>query len=593
MKGNPWMDGATEITDCGIAPGSSFTYRFVADNAGTFWYHSHSATQYSDGLLGPIIVDPAPGDADPIRAAFPNKDADDHLMLIQDWDHETSDDILTKAGPRDSYPGFIPAYPWPTTTILMNGIGNGTCDVNQCGPTIDCDSQSCLNLRPPMFGECNSETHPPNVFVCGGQWTRFRIVNVGSTVPLRIWIDGHNMTIVAKDSVPTVPMEVTMVSLHIGQRYDVMVNCSQDPTRQYHVYTTVASELYPAGVTSKTFSTSILKYSTSTSTSTSTFKTPDNYPWQLFEDPKLATLDLLEFKLKPLDQNLGKIGPAVKRIILTTEVNSQVENQLEEWWTNKNVFVKPVQPLLLGLYQGMDLSDLVPSPTVGSLGQTYSTSMLNFNLNEIYEVVMLGNSWETHPWHIHGNQFSFIKAGYFDRAVVPMGNSSSRCGYNPESPSQVEIEKVIGNFTEISDVLTVGDTFAIPKMGYVVFRFRPSNLGIWMLHCHVSWHQAMGMSTLFSIQDENGFFNLKPPPDDFPICGSMATWKALSTDGDNYGVSLETQYAFLGFILGILILSLILGILYILIKIRGIEVKFGGRKYANVDEVQMDALTSE
>lgn len=38
QNGTNWMDGTVGITSCPIAPGGSFTYRFVAQNSGgTYW----------------------------------------------------------------------------------------------------------------------------------------------------------------------------------------------------------------------------------------------------------------------------------------------------------------------------------------------------------------------------------------------------------------------------------------------------------------------------------------------------------------------------------------------------------------------------
>lgn len=48
---------AAFVNQCPIAANNSFTYNFTAtDQAGTFWYHSHLATQYCDGLRGPIVI---------------------------------------------------------------------------------------------------------------------------------------------------------------------------------------------------------------------------------------------------------------------------------------------------------------------------------------------------------------------------------------------------------------------------------------------------------------------------------------------------------------------------------------------------------
>lgn len=50
------MDGVNGITQCPIAPGDSFTYKFLAMQYGTTWYHSHYSLQYGDGLLGPLTI---------------------------------------------------------------------------------------------------------------------------------------------------------------------------------------------------------------------------------------------------------------------------------------------------------------------------------------------------------------------------------------------------------------------------------------------------------------------------------------------------------------------------------------------------------
>ncbi|HUR12899.1 MAG TPA: multicopper oxidase family protein [Mycobacteriales bacterium] len=53
-------DGVAGVTQDAVAPGKTYTYRFVASRAGTFWYHSHqvSHTQVRRGLLGALVVTP-------------------------------------------------------------------------------------------------------------------------------------------------------------------------------------------------------------------------------------------------------------------------------------------------------------------------------------------------------------------------------------------------------------------------------------------------------------------------------------------------------------------------------------------------------
>ena len=52
-----WADGASYVTQCPLRQQETFVQKFnVAGQAGTYWYHSHYATQYCDGLRGPLVI---------------------------------------------------------------------------------------------------------------------------------------------------------------------------------------------------------------------------------------------------------------------------------------------------------------------------------------------------------------------------------------------------------------------------------------------------------------------------------------------------------------------------------------------------------
>jgi FtsP/CotA-like multicopper oxidase with cupredoxin domain len=54
-------DGVAGITQDAVKPGQNHVYRFVAEDAGTFWYHSHQVSheQVKGGLFGALVVAPA------------------------------------------------------------------------------------------------------------------------------------------------------------------------------------------------------------------------------------------------------------------------------------------------------------------------------------------------------------------------------------------------------------------------------------------------------------------------------------------------------------------------------------------------------
>ncbi len=60
-------DGVAGVTQDAVPVGGRHVYRFVVQDAGTYWYHSHqmSHEQVEQGLLGALVVEPASGSQTP------------------------------------------------------------------------------------------------------------------------------------------------------------------------------------------------------------------------------------------------------------------------------------------------------------------------------------------------------------------------------------------------------------------------------------------------------------------------------------------------------------------------------------------------
>jgi manganese oxidase len=71
------QDGVPFISQKPIAPGETFTYEFTIHQAGTFFYHAHSAMQEMIGLLGMFISHPQ-------NPHTPHVDHDFGIVL-QEW----------------------------------------------------------------------------------------------------------------------------------------------------------------------------------------------------------------------------------------------------------------------------------------------------------------------------------------------------------------------------------------------------------------------------------------------------------------------------------------------------------------------------
>jgi FtsP/CotA-like multicopper oxidase with cupredoxin domain len=56
-------DGVAGVTQDAVLPGERYTYRFRAEQVGTFWYHTHqvSSTEVRRGLFGALVIEPDHG----------------------------------------------------------------------------------------------------------------------------------------------------------------------------------------------------------------------------------------------------------------------------------------------------------------------------------------------------------------------------------------------------------------------------------------------------------------------------------------------------------------------------------------------------
>lgn len=95
--GTPWMDGVGQVTQCQIGPSSSYTYEYQARPSGTFWYHSHTGAQRTDGFFGALVVKERPNRIETVKNELKKYGVGDfedlpgqHSITLLDWQHEAS-----------------------------------------------------------------------------------------------------------------------------------------------------------------------------------------------------------------------------------------------------------------------------------------------------------------------------------------------------------------------------------------------------------------------------------------------------------------------------------------------------------------------
>jgi FtsP/CotA-like multicopper oxidase with cupredoxin domain len=169
------------ITQCPIAPGDVFTYKFRVRQYGPTWYHSHYSSQYSDGVAAPLLIHGPSND---------NWDEEWAPIIVSDWYHE------------NCYASFrasltAPRAP-PADSIVVNGTGRFNGGGNYFQQTFEAGKKYLIH-----------------------------IVNGGTDFHFQFSIDNHMLEVVAADMVPIKPFLTESISVGIGQRYSLIVHADQ------------------------------------------------------------------------------------------------------------------------------------------------------------------------------------------------------------------------------------------------------------------------------------------------------------------------------------------------------------------------------
>ena len=130
QKNTPWMDGVGFITQCPIESGASFRYVFEAKPSGTFWYHSHTGPQRTDGLFGALIVRER---VDPNGLPDFIDDPARHAITLLDWQRESSLDLFVQI---HSSLGYYPSTAVDQVPVRGEVRYSPTCSVDgaEVGP---------------------------------------------------------------------------------------------------------------------------------------------------------------------------------------------------------------------------------------------------------------------------------------------------------------------------------------------------------------------------------------------------------------------------------------------------------------------------
>ncbi|UKS28537.1 multicopper oxidase family protein [Paenibacillus sp. HWE-109] len=219
-------DGVAGVTQDAIKPGETYTYNFIADQPGTYWYHSHqqSELETARGLFGAIIVEPK---------EEPVKYDKDYTVVLHEWN--------VKAGSsdtnfKDNQKKKISEAPADINNIAFNNKDsrNNSNKDNFKGSSTNNELIRALTDVKYDTLTTNDTTGSLHFDAKPGELVRLRLVNAGNATHLLTLLDTPFQVVAldGRDLVGGATIDKTLLPIGGGQRYDISFRMPQSGSVQ-------------------------------------------------------------------------------------------------------------------------------------------------------------------------------------------------------------------------------------------------------------------------------------------------------------------------------------------------------------------------
>lgn len=290
-----------------------------------------------------------------------------------------------------------------------------------------------------------------------GKRHRLRLINTSVENHFQVSIVDHSMTIISADFVPVNTFTTDSIFIGVGQRYDVTIDASQDVANYWFNVTYGGGGL--CGSSNNPYPAAIVQYDGA----------PDANP----TDEGTAPID--HMCLDTMD-----ISPVVSRTVptaFTASSDNTMDIHLDltaptfVWYINNSSekvdWDKPVAQYVAE--NETDFPSDLNTWTVDEEDQ-WVYWLIENDPNALFSL--------PHPIHLHGHDF------------VVLGRSPDTSPVT-QTTYTFDASLLSGNNPVRRDVAM------LPAAGWLVLAFKTDNPGAWLMHCHIAWHVAGGLSVTF------------------------------------------------------------------------------------------------
>jgi CopA family copper-resistance protein len=458
-------DGVPMLTQMGIKPHSTYTYKFPIIQHGTHWYHSHSGLQEQIGMYGSMILKKR-NDDPTFRKGIDDIPA--IPLILSEW---------TDLNPHNVHRMLHNANDWfgikkKSTQSYWEAIKEGhfgTKVTNEWKRMLAMDVSDIYYDKFLINGTSEQQL---SQFKAGDR-VRFRISNGGASSYFWLNYAGGKIEVVANDGNDVEPVMVDRLIIGVSETYDIVVTIPEKNTSYELLVTpedrTKSASIYIGeGVKQLHAPLPKLKY---------------------FEGMKMMN-DMMKMNGDMKDMGMAmSLQKMDMNSVMYPEISGEKAKNSQKMDMNKDAKMDHSS-------HNMGNSDIV-TLNYNMLKSPYDTSLpkkdsiknitltLTGNMNryvwsmddkvlsevdkiqvkkgEILRIKLINNSMMRHPMHLHGFDFRVLN----DNGV--------------QSP--------------LKNVLD------IMPMETDIIEFAANTEGDWFFHCHILYHMMAGMNRVFAVGD--------------------------------------------------------------------------------------------
>ena len=416
-------------------------------------------------------------------------------ILLSDWYHATSSSItagLLLPGTKFTFPGTGQA-------ALINGKGGcaySGIQIPSCPP-------SKLS----------------SISITKGEIYRLRIVNVATLAYFNFAVAGHELTIIGVDGTAVKPLTVRSLDITSGQRIDVLLYTQNVPISNYTIGIITNWRGNDTTVSGGTIAT--MHYTGATSISA--IIPPNESKNKYDQQQKYAAL-------------IPDILPSSTRTIIFQQAQQYVDGNtfyaLDHNGMNTNTSGYLKWTLNGHAYKTSNIAPLLQASSVQQLNSDnfLSASLpIPIALGEVVDIIIQNRvanngGCEQHPWHLHGIDFWLLAEGDGE-----FNMTTDIHKYNLQNPPSVDsfILYPSSNNKQRGHNYIPGIKYT--PCGWVAIRIHFDQVGMWLFHCHILLHTAMGMEVVFDV-DSASLWKHSQLPTDYGTCG-LAGYPTTSPTG--------------------------------------------------------------